>query len=274
MKIHRAILAGFFTINLISAAATAQEPQTASTPAATNAIVQGELTAESNSSAAENAQKTAQTASLSDEEAAVVPYYNNFMKAYRLGPQDVISVEVFGQPNYSKMNITVPPDGTISYPLIRDGVFVAGKTRQQIADEITKKLDEFIIDPKVTVSLDKAMSKRYSVLGDVGKPGVQVMERKLSVYEAIAEAGGILPTGNKKEVVVLRSSADGKLSPITVSVEVKKPKKGEKAVELQMVYLEPGDQVIVQGNKIKAWQQVMNMLPIVGFARGLLTGGF
>lgn len=264
MNIRKAILHGFLIVNLTGAAALAQSARTSPVPP--------ESVETANNTAPDepvnDAQQLAQTAKLSDEEAAVVPYYNNFMKAYRLGPQDVISVEVFGQPNYSKLNITVPPDGTISYPLIRDGIFVAGKTRQQIADEITKKLDEFIIDPKVTVSLDKAMSKRYSVLGDVGKPGVQIMERKLSVYEAIAEAGGILPTGNKKEVVVLRSSADGKLSPITVSVEIKKGK------DLPMVYLEPGDQIIVQGNKIKAWQQIMNMLPIVGFARGMLTGGF
>ena len=121
-----------------------------------------------------------------------MPYYNNYLKEYRLGPQDVISIEVFGQcPDYCKTGITVPPTAKISYPLIREGVFVGGKTIEQIQDEITKKLDEYIIDPKVTVSLEKVGSARYSVIGEVGQPGVRLMERRLSVYEAIVESGGI-----------------------------------------------------------------------------------
>ncbi len=47
---------------------------------------------------------------LPEAEAAVLPYYNNYLSEYRLGPNDVISVEVFGQcPDYCKENITVPP---------------------------------------------------------------------------------------------------------------------------------------------------------------------
>src|SRR5882672_5640022 len=52
------------------------------------------------------------------EEAAVVPYYNNFFNTYRLGPEDIISVSVFGQDRYSRAGITVPPSGRISLALI------------------------------------------------------------------------------------------------------------------------------------------------------------
>src|SRR4051794_34958736 len=123
---------------------------------------------------------------------AILPYYNNYLKEYRLGPSDMISVEVFGQcPDYCKTGITVPPNARISYPLIREGIMVAGKTVEQVAAEITKKLDEFIIDPKVTVTLDKAMATRYAVMGNVASPGVRVMDRKVSVYEAILDSGGV-----------------------------------------------------------------------------------
>lgn len=205
---------------------------------------------------------------LSEEEAAVVPYYNNFMTEYRLGPEDVISVEVFGQPNYSRPAITIPPNGRISYHLIKEGVFVAGKTVEQIAEEITKKLDEFIIDPKVTVYLDRAVSARYSVLGDVGTPGAHIMTRRLSVYEAIAEAGGVLSTGNKKNVILLRRGQDGRPYPIMINL-----KDIEAGKVKEEVFLVAGDQVIVQGNKIKVWKSLLNMLPIIGFARGIFTGG-
>ena len=202
---------------------------------------------------------------MSEEEAAILPYYNNFLSNYYLGPEDIISVEVFGQPNYSKLGITVPPTGKISYPLIREGVRVAGKSVEQVADEITKKLDEFIIDPKVTVTLDKAVSARFSVLGDVGRPGIYTMTRRLSVYEAIAESGGILRTG-KKQVVVLRRGADGK--PYPMQVNLKDIETGKVKEE---VFLVPGDQIIVPGNKIKMWQNLMNTIPVIGFAR-TMTG--
>ena len=143
----------------------------------------------------------------------IVPYYNNYLKEYRLGPNDVITVEVFGQcPDYCKTGITVPPTARISYPLIREGVMVGGKTVEQIADEITKKLDEYIIDPKVTVTLDKAMSVRYSVMGKVAAPGIRIMDRKVSVYEAIIEAGGLTKEGDKKKVAIVSFDNQGRLT--------------------------------------------------------------
>lgn len=199
---------------------------------------------------------------MSEEEAAVVPYYNNFLSSYRLGPEDVISITVFNQPNYSKSGIIVPPDGRVSYYLIPEGIFVAGKTTQQVQEELTKKLDEYIIDPKVTVSLDKAQSSRFAVIGDVGQPGIRLMTRRLSVTEAIAEAGGVLPTGNRKKVVVLRRRQDNSIDAIAVNVDDIMRGKTPDAV-----FLVPGDQVFVPGNKLKTWQQIMGFTQVMTFAR-------
>lgn len=202
----------------------------------------------------------------SEEEAAIVPYYNNFLTKYRLGPEDVISVSVFGQDRYSKSGIVVPPDGRIAYPLVPEGLFVAGKTTLQIQEELTRRLDEYIIDPRVSVSLDKAQSARYSVLGDVAQPGVKTMTRRLSVYEALAEAGGVLNTGDKSKVFILRRQADGNLQPIFVNI-----KDIERGRAKEMAFLVPGDQVIVPGNKLKAWQNIMSLMSVVSFAR-VFTG--
>ncbi len=202
-----------------------------------------------------------------DEEQAVVPYYNNFMTTYRLGPEDVISVQVFDQPRYSKGGITVPPNGWVAYPLIKEGVFVAGKTTRQIEDEITKHLEEYIIDPKVTVSLEKAQSAIFSVMGDVAQPGIKPMTRRISVREALIIAGGVLPTG-KRQVVVLRPGADGIIVPTQIDVA-----KIEKGKAPDNFFLSPGDQVFVPGNKFKTFQKIMSLVQVVSFAR-IFTGGF
>lgn len=176
------------------------------------------------------------------EENAIIPYYENYLKEYRLGPTDQISIEVFGQcPDYCKTGITIPPNATISYPLIREGILVAGKTVEQVANEIRKKLDEFIIDPQVTVTLDKAMATRYSVMGNVATPGVRVMDRKVSVYEAVLDAGGVTKDGNKKKVALVSYGKDGRLSRRVVNLA------DIEAGKADMIYLSPGDQVFVTG---------------------------
>lgn len=205
---------------------------------------------------------------LSEEEAAVLPYYNNYLTTYRLGPEDVISVTVFGQDRYSRNGITIPPNGRINYPLVAEGILVAGKTTEQVAEELTRRLDEYIIDPKITVALEKAQSARYSVLGDVAQPGIHVMTRRLSVYEALAEAGGVLNTGDKSKVMILRRQADGTLRPIRVNI-----KEIERGRAREMAYLVPGDQVVVPGNTFKKLKGIMDMLPIISFAR-IFTGGW
>lgn len=212
--------------------------------------------------------ETPRQESLSEEEAAIIPYYNNYLREYHLGPEDVISVEVFGQPNYSKAGIAVPPTATISYPLIPGGVFVAGKTTEQIAAEITKKLDEYIIDPKVTVTLEKVGSARYSVLGDVGQPGVRLMTRRLSVSEALLEAGGVLATGSRSKITILRQNGGGGVTPIPVNLAAINAGKAEN------VYLVPGDQLVVPGNKIKTLNNVLDVISKVSVVRLLFGSPF
>lgn len=174
-----------------------------------------------------------------DSEESLLPFYDNFLAEYVLGPEDVISVDVFGHANYSKAGIVVPPTARISYPLIRGGIFVGGKTTEQVAEIIQKELNEYIIDPQVTVTLDKVGSARFSVLGRVATPGIRPMNRKYSLYEAIAEAGGIVEKGDRNRVVLVRMERSGQLSQSILDLE--KMLQGKQPVP----YLQPGDQIIV-----------------------------
>ena len=113
------------------------------------------------------------------------------------------------------------------------------KEGNKLAEEITKKLDEFIIDPKVTVTLEKAMSVRYSVMGNVVSPGVRIMDRKVSLYEAVIEAGGIAKNGDKKKIALIRYDARGNLSRQEVNLT------DIESGKAPMIFLNPGDQVFV-----------------------------
>ncbi len=138
---------------------------------------------------------------------------------------------------------------------------------EQVAEEIRKKLDEFIIDPQVTVFLDKAMSARYSIIGDVASPGVRVMEQRLNIVEALAEAGGIAKTGDMKKVTILRLGTDGNFNPLIVNM------KDVMAGKSAPVYLLPGDQIIVPGKKISIIDRVLKYSAVLTFGRTFATGG-
>ena len=173
----------------------------------------------------------------------------------------MISVNVFQQEKYSRQGIKIPPSGRIYLALIPEGIFVNGKTPDEVAGRSKKSYDDYILNPQVTVSLDQAGSYRYSVVGDVAAPGIKLMTRRLSVSEAVAEAGGVLATGNRSKVVVLRKQADGKLKPIPINLTA--VYKGQTP---DAVYLVPGDQVIVPGNKLKTLQTIMGFTQVLGFA--------
>ncbi|MBC7899103.1 MAG: polysaccharide export protein [Saprospiraceae bacterium] len=204
---------------------------------------------------------------LSDEEAAILPYYTNYLREYHLGPEDVISVEVFGEAKYSKAGIIIPPTSRISYPLIRGGVFVGGKTTEQVAEEIKKKLDEYIIDPQVMVMLDKAGSARFSVLGKVAVPGVKIMNRRYNVYEAVAEAGGIATAGDKKRILLVRMNQQGGFTQTVINFD------DLLSGKIEVPYLLPGDQIIVPEKK---WSltKVLDTIGRVGALRILLGTPF
>ena len=93
------------------------------------------------------------------------------------------------------------------------------------------------------------------------------MTRRLSVSEAVAEAGGVLQTGNRRRIVVLRRQPDGTLKPIPINLSA--IYKGQSP---DSVYLVPGDQVIVPGNKLKKLQTIMSFTQVLTFAN-LFRGG-
>lgn len=184
----------------------------------------------------------------SEEEAADISYLRNYFEEYRLGPEDVISVEVFNLPTYSVPQLVIPPDGKINYKLI-GSVNVRGRTVDDIQKEIAEKLNEYIIDPKVTVQLVQSHSMKYIIDGDVGRPGIFEMTRRMTVTEAVVFSGGILPTGDQTKVQIARTLPNGQTELKTINF--KELRKGKGTDE----FLAPGDMIFVPGNRFKTIQK-------------------
>ncbi len=199
----------------------------------------------------------------SEAEAELQPYFNNYFKTLHFGPQDIVSVLVFNHEKYSMMNITVPPDGRLNYPLIGQIVMV-GRTAEDVQKEIAEKLSEYIIEPKVTVQIVQSRSMKYMVIGDVAKPGPYEMNRRMSVMEAIAEAGDVTRYGDSSKVAVLRLKADGSVYPTPINLREMQRGKGS------AFYLSPGDVIVVPGNKFKTIEKVMQVVSLGTFMRTII----
>lgn len=125
--------------------------------------------------------------------------------AYIIGPQDVLSVDVWKEPELTR-TVPVRPDGKISLPLLND-VQAGGMTPTQLATEITDGLKKFVTDPQVTVIVTAINSQRIYVLGEVARPGAYPLLPGMNVLQALSSAGGFTMFANTKKVYVLRQEA-------------------------------------------------------------------
>ncbi|HKY06532.1 MAG TPA: polysaccharide biosynthesis/export family protein, partial [Blastocatellia bacterium] len=192
--------------------------------------------------------------------------YRNFYDTYKLGPADQLAIRVLGQPDYSLERAEVSPAGRIYHPLVGD-VEVAGLTVDQLTRKLTVELGQFIIDPKVSISLLAANSALIGVLGDVSRPGIVVMSRPMTVLDALSASGGITDLGSKSNVSVLRQLGDGRMA--TVKVNVKRIMEG-KANPEENVSLRAGDTIIVHGNTKKKISYVTSLMGFASFMHFIL----
>jgi polysaccharide export outer membrane protein len=136
---------------------------------------------------------------------------------YVLGPEDVITVDVFNIPELSKMEVRVAADGQISLPLI-DRVRAAGLTAEQLRQELAEKWGEnYLQDPQVTVFVKEFKARPVSVIGAVEKPGLYPLTGQRTLIEMLSMAGGFgkkstSPAG--KTVLITRKSGFKDLVPV------------------------------------------------------------
>ena len=126
---------------------------------------------------------------------------------YALGPEDVIQVFVWKEPELST-KATVRPDGRIALPLAGELV-AAGSTPRELEAEITERLKQYIDLPVVTVMVEAINSPKVSVLGEVRRPGRFLIAQRTSVLDAIALSGGFTEFAHRGRVTVLRPTPSG-----------------------------------------------------------------
>jgi polysaccharide export outer membrane protein len=109
---------------------------------------------------------------------------------YIIGPEDVVEVEVVGQPDRSRVRVYT--DGTIQMNLVGK-MTAAGKTPRQLGTDIAAALKAggYFADPVVNVEVVGFSSRYVTVLGAVGSPGLVPINRPYRLSEVMARVGGV-----------------------------------------------------------------------------------
>jgi polysaccharide export outer membrane protein len=157
---------------------------------------------------------------------------------YSIAPEDVLSIEVWKEPEISR-TVPVRRDGKISLPLLND-LQAAGLTPTQLGSAIVEKLRTTIVHPQVTVIVAQMSSLRIYILGQVTRGGAYPLVPAMTVMQALSIAGGFTPYANVKKIYVMRTeNGADKIFPMNYKdvISGRKPE--------QNIHLKPGDTIVV-----------------------------
>ncbi len=181
---------------------------------------------------------------------------------YLVGPGDVLSIEVFGEENLSG-DAVVSQNGAIKNILLGD-VHVEGLTTGQIEALLTRELGKnYLVNPKVAVSVKEYKSHKVYVFGEVANPGAYPLTTKSRLLDILLKAGG--PTPNAGSNVSILRRGNDTLTHIKVNI-TKLFVKGDLS---QNILIKDGDIIYVsreeKGNiTSRFYEKRLNLFYVVG----------
>lgn len=123
---------------------------------------------------------------------------------YRVGPDDVLRINVFFEPELSVDNIKVDRAGQIALPAL-GAMSVEGLTTTELAARIEDALRGGLLrKPQVAVSIVSSAARKVIVSGEVKRSGVYDLRGDATLLEAVAMAGDESEIASLREVVVFR----------------------------------------------------------------------
>ncbi|MBU1003127.1 MAG: polysaccharide biosynthesis/export family protein [Proteobacteria bacterium] len=163
--------------------------------------------------------------------------------------------------------VTVRPDGYATFPLLGD-VFVAGRSIPEANDVLDDKYEEVLPGLQVDLFLEKTVGSVVYVTGQVDKPGSYMIEKPISVLQAIIMAGGSSSDAELDSIIVFRRN---KKEFIATRVDVHDiMSAGGKA---SFFYLRPDDIVFVPRTRIASMGQLMSEIAGVFLFNGWNVDG-
>lgn len=144
-----------------------------------------------------------------------------------LGPGDVLAIGLYEEAEGISHTVTVGPDGRINFRYAQN-ITAAGVTVDELRDTLEAALAKYIRSPRVVIVPQSYASKQYYILGSVAQPGSFVLDRSITIVEAIARAHGFTSALRQRTTFVaadlprsfmVRKNADGSFKRVEVDFE-------------------------------------------------------
>ena len=136
---------------------------------------------------------------------------------YKIGPQDLLEISVFGLDELNK-TVRVSEAGKITLPLLGE-IAIGGLTKNELELKLQDMLrKDYLQNPQVTVFIREYQSRRVSILGAVGIPGVYELGGTQTLLEVIALAGSLTEEAGD-EIIIFRKQPDGKDQSVRISID-------------------------------------------------------
>jgi len=152
---------------------------------------------------------------------------------YRLRALDPLMITLLGIPQEKQIDAVIDERGNITIPYVEKPIPAAGMTTSELEREIQRIYTEGEIYREITVNI-QTHAKIYYMEGEVGRPQEYVLNRRITLMQAIAAASGYTEYANKTKVTITRNGQIMKFN----------AKKIEKHPELD-VPVEAGDRIKV-----------------------------
>jgi polysaccharide export outer membrane protein len=137
----------------------------------------------------------------------ITPGAPTHLAEYHVAPPDVLAITLRPEPVISRQ-VTVRPDGYISFDLIGD-LRVEGRTINEIREDITTQIREFIVSPQVSVELLQSNSRQFFMFGEVQRVGSFPLIGRVTAIEALAQAGGPTRLADLNDSRLVRLTPEG-----------------------------------------------------------------
>ena len=140
----------------------------------------------------------------------------------------------------------VDNNGNIEFPVVGT-LHVGGLTKKQAEDLVKSKIKPYLADSENPIVTVRMASYHVSVIGEVTKPGIiSVPQEKMSVLEALAQAGDLTIYGKRDNVLLIRQDAEGEKHTYRMNLN------DANIINSPFYYLQQNDIIYVEPNKVKA----------------------
>jgi polysaccharide export outer membrane protein len=125
-------------------------------------------------------------------------------ESYIIGPMDELTIFVWRNAELGA-NVQVRPDGRITTPLINE-MIAAGKTPAQLADDIRQALVRYIVDPQVSVMVNRpqgTFSQQVRIVGATARPAAIPYRANMTLLDGMIAVGGLAEyaAGNRARLI-------------------------------------------------------------------------